>query len=87
MPHQSGVNALFPVKHNWFDDRADMELIRQSARSLKKLAEYDPVTTFILPRPGCGNGRLPWPTVLAALLEESLPDNVWIITPKEAAWA
>jgi hypothetical protein len=68
----------FPVKHQWFED-ADPELIHQSALELKKIAEKVTHIKFILPRPGCGNGRLKWQDVKPLL--EDLPDNVLVISP------
>lgn len=67
----------FPVKHNWWE-QADLKLIEHSAGRLWVLADGEPEKTFILPRPGCGNGRLTWEQVKPAI--EFLPDNVWIIS-------
>lgn len=70
----------FPVKHSWEMD-ADMELIKSSARQLAEHATDLANLTFILPRPGCGNGRLGWEDV-KKVIEPILPDNVWVITKK-----
>lgn len=71
----------FPVKHHWMQ-QADLELIERSARRLKEdIADFAPNKTFMLPRPGCGNGRLTWFQV-KPMLEPILPDNVWIISPR-----
>lgn len=67
----------FPVKHHWRDE-ADISLIERSANWLEAFADYHPMTTFILPRPGCGNGRLTWEQVKPVI--EFLPDNVWVIS-------
>lgn len=67
----------FPVKHNWWE-LADIELIKRSAKELLGYAEQCPHLTFILPRPGCGNGRLKWEWVKPIL--EFLPDNVEVIS-------
>lgn len=67
---------IFPVKHNWWET-ADLSLIEQSAR---KLAEYANGATdhiFILPKPGCGNGKLDWSLVREQI--KFLPDNVLVI--------
>lgn len=64
----------FPVKHNWFE-AADLALIQKSAQWL---AGCDPAYTYVLPRPGCGNGRLQWRDVHPLI--EFLPDNVWVIS-------
>lgn len=73
---------IFPVKHNWWE-QADLDLIRKSAQALKEYARgtHDRCK-WILPRPGCGNGRLTYEQVKPLL--EDLPDNVWVIS-KEAA--
>lgn len=69
----------FPVKHNWWE-QADLELIKRSAQTLGMVArdlEYD--KTFLLPRPGCGNGGLKWEDV-KPIIEPILPDNVTVVT-------
>jgi hypothetical protein len=68
----------FPVKHNWWE-KADLELIRKSALRLKTIAKNSKGFTFILPRPGCGNGGLRWKDVKVVLEEVKLPRNVWVI--------
>jgi hypothetical protein len=75
------VNILtFPVKHNWWE-QADLQLIKDSAIRLRLTAEENRfIYKYILPRPGCGNGKLDWPTVKRVLEEADLPDNVWIIS-------
>lgn len=66
----------FPVKHAWYED-ADPVLISKSAEWLQREAELTPHITYILPRPGCGNGKLKWENVKPLLV--SLPDNVLVI--------
>jgi hypothetical protein len=68
----------FPVKKHW-SEPADLALIGQSAVQLRVFALANPGDTFILPRPGCGNGRLGWFDV-KPVLEPILPDNVHVIT-------
>lgn len=67
----------FPVKHNWFD-KADLKLIKKSAKELNKRALEKPHLKFILPRPGCGNGKLRWDKVKPVI--DFLPDNVIVVT-------
>jgi len=67
----------FPVKHNWHE-KADLDLIKQSAQQLKQIADANPTLHFILPRPGCGNGQRQWEDVKPVI--EFLPDNVLVIT-------
>lgn len=69
----------FPVKHNWYED-ADIPLIAKSAKELAERARKKPDIRFILPRPGCGNGHLPWLLVRKTLMKYLADlDNVWII--------
>ena len=57
---------------------ADLKLIRKSAKKLKQLADMNPKYKFVIvPRPGCGNGRLQWEQVRHIM--ENLPDNVFCI--------
>ena len=64
----------FPVKHNWWEE-ADPELIRKSAREVSSMEDRD----FVLPRPGCGNGKLKWKDV-KPILEKYLDDRFHVIT-------
>ena len=68
----------FPTKHSWEQD-SDPALILQSATQLKAMAEVTPNITYILPRPGCANGRLEWKDVKPILESVGFPDNVWLI--------
>ena len=76
-----GVIVMFPVKHHW-REKADLALIAQSAVELTVLAMLHPDKTFVLPRPGCGNGGLTWKQV-KPIIESVLPDNVHVITLEE----
>lgn len=67
----------FPVKHHW-QQPADPKLIVRSAEQLREVAQSNQGKTFVLPRPGCGNGQLKWVNV-KPLIEGILPDNVSII--------
>ena len=67
----------FPVKHHYWE-KADLKLIRQSALRLKYLATQHPEQKWVLPRPGCSNGKRTWAEVKPLL--EDLPDNVHVIT-------
>ena len=51
----------FPVKHRWFE-RADIQLIEQSARGLACILSGSDETVYLV-RPGCGNGGLLWEVV------------------------
>ena len=47
----------FPVKHNWYE-KADINLIENSAKHLLNFADHAVFNKIYIPRPGCGNGRL-----------------------------
>lgn len=67
--------ATFPVKHNWWE-RANLPLIRASA--LQLVTMLNPDLTYVMVRPGCGNGGREWDEVKPLL--DCLPDNVHVIT-------
>ena len=58
--------VTFPVKHNWWE-RANLALIFTSADCLVDVALLAPNKTFLIPRVGCGNGRLSWNNVKPVL--------------------
>jgi len=72
----------FPVKHVWYDD-ADLELIERSAHQLMELVDhgaFQPIwKKVLLPRPGCGNGRLKWEDV-KPVIEPILDDRIVVIS-------
>lgn len=68
----------FPVKHHW-KDKADIELINRSAQELVQLANRAEWERILLPRPGCGNGKLSWSDV-KLVLNKVLDDRFHIIT-------
>ncbi len=75
----------FPVKHNWWE-QADPELIERSARELQEFAldfdgafGVDSAISFVMPRPGCGNGGLTWDAV-KPIIEPILDDRFTVIT-------
>lgn len=73
----------YPVKHNWWEE-ADPELIKRSAEQLMDLLDAmgaDDNFKVLLPRPGCGNGRLKWDDV-KPIIEPILDDRVWVVTNK-----
>ncbi len=69
----------FPVKHNWYE-KADIELIKNSACSLAAYCSRNPTIKVFLPRPGCGNGHLDWETEVKPVIKDLLPDNVIIVS-------
>ena len=68
----------FPVKHHW-KEKADLKLIENSARLLVELADKFGYTRIVIPRPGCGNGKLSWNNVRPAL-ERILDDRFTVVT-------
>ena len=68
----------FPVKYKW-SMKADLDLIRESTRTLQIIAKATQWvgTQILLPRPGCGNGGLLWKDVKPIV--RVLPDNVKVI--------
>lgn len=67
-----------PVKHHW-REKADTKLIWSSLVQLRNMAGYFSESTFVLPPPGTGNGRLPMREVLELLETVELPDNVMLV--------
>lgn len=65
----------FPVKHEWHE-QADLALIKRSVDELKRFIQAG--KRFVMPRAGCGNGRLQWEDVKPILAV--LPDNVRVIS-------
>ena len=58
--------VAFPVKHQW-QEEADLDLIRTSAKELRRVIKDRKWKRVLLPRPGCGNGQLRWEKVKPAL--------------------
>lgn len=66
----------FPVKHNWYE-KADIDLIHQSCIELVEDVEFwsqgenNPykLNRIVMPRPGCGNGKLDWNKIKPILLK------------------
>ena len=68
----------FVVKHNWWEE-ADIKLIIKSANEVVEMADKFGWKNILLPRPGCGNGKLKWNDV-KPILEEILDDRFYVIT-------
>lgn len=66
---------VFPVKHRWMEP-ASLDLIAESVVQFER--QLLTSCTYVMPRPGCGNGRLSWNVVRPLLV--CLPDNVVVIT-------
>lgn len=78
--------ASFPVKHHWRQE-ADPALIRRSAEQLVALADKFEYARVVVPRPGCGNGRLSWNEV-RTIVAEVLDERFTVVTfPKKKGGA
>lgn len=68
----NGVVFSYPTKEH-YDNDADMDLVIQSAKELLLLVNENNLQNVLLPRPGCGLGKLNWTDVkkeLAKILDE-----------------
>ena len=75
----NGIHVCsFPVKHHWREE-ADPDLIAESAVELATLVYKFGYERVVLPRPGCGNGRLKWEDVKPRV-EETLSDRFTVVT-------
>lgn len=69
----------FPVKHHW-KDHADPQLIEKSCVALKELLNILPANVrILLPRPGCGNGKLSYHATIEPLLLTYFDDDQRVI--------
>ena len=68
----------FPVKHHW-NEVADIKLIERSAHQLVEMATVNGWTKVLIPRPGCGNGKLNWSDV-KLILEPIFDDRFHIVS-------
>ena len=71
----------FPVKHNWWE-KADITLIARSANELLNIIDdiYGDKWSVVIPRPGCGNGKLDWETEVKPVLSGIFDDRFIVIT-------
>lgn len=68
----------FPVKHYWWQN-ADIDLIKKSLNELVNYIDIHNIKTVILPKPGCGNGRLNW-KIVKENIDDICTDNIKIIS-------
>lgn len=81
------VFFIFPVKPTFgpngemgWKAKADLNLIKQSAEELMEfINDFSYMKTVLLPRPGCGNGKLSWEQV-KPVIEPILDDRVTVVT-------
>lgn len=76
-PTDKAIFITFPVKHKWYE-AADLDLIVRSAHELQELVDKLDLKKVLLPRPGCGNGRLSWDDVKPAI--DFLDDRIVVVT-------
>jgi hypothetical protein len=69
----------FPTKHNWWET-SNMQLIEEGLWMIKGIMTLD-ARPFVMPRPGCGNGKLKWEDVKPLFDHSS--DKIWVISPKK----
>lgn len=79
-PPESPALLSFPVKHHW-QEEADPLLIARSAHELAALVTKLEYFKVVLPRPGCGNGRLMWAQVKPII--EPILDERFIVVNNE----
>lgn len=72
-------NLLMVVTKNRWWQPTTASLLTSMLVELRQFAEANPFMTFILPRPGCGNGGMDWPYVRELMITSRIPDNVWVI--------
>lgn len=67
----------FPVKRFWHEP-GYLPLIKRSATRIRHILDVYHIQSLVIPRPGCGEGRLSWDDV-RPVLEEQFDDRVIII--------
>lgn len=67
-----------PVKRAWWEP-ASLDLILQSTQDLVLTVDKLKLDKIVMPRPGCGNGKLHWKDV-RPILQEHLDDRFHVIT-------
>lgn len=67
-----------PTKNDWRDN-SDLNLIVSSVKRLVALVDEREVSSVVMTRPGCGNGRLEWKDVKAEI-EGLLDDRFTVLT-------
>jgi hypothetical protein len=72
----------FPTKHYWYDSSC-LKLIESSAEQLvslyNKALDDGNKPLIVLPRPGCGNGRLDWESQVKPILKPILEKPNFIV--------
>jgi hypothetical protein len=68
----------FPVKNEWYEEKASIFLIRKSVVSLRSMTRNDDIKIY-LPLVGCGNGKLDWENDVKPILSSIFSDDKYII--------
>lgn len=84
--HSRPSIVSMPVKPQWgpngemgWKAKAEIPLIRDSAEVLVNIADTEGWDRIIMPRPGCGNGKLTWEEV-KPIIEPILDDRFTVVT-------
>ena len=79
MPLEDGGWLVsLPVKRHW-RERANMQLIRYSCRTLVEMADKFGWQHVVLPEPGTGNGGLTWYGQVAPIVTRILDDRFTVV--------
>lgn len=71
---------IFPTKYHW-KEKSSLDLIEQSCKQLKEYMnppwEYrqNQIKSIVIPRPGCGLGKLDWETEVKPIMEKYFGDD------------
>lgn len=68
-----------PTKNDW-KQPSDLQLIIQSCKEVKEIADSYDLDEIYMPRPGCSNGKLDWETQVRPAIKDILDDRFIICT-------
>ena len=78
----NGYHILsFPTKNDWRDN-SDIELIKQSAKHIVKIANDLCLERIYITKPGCANGHLDWENEVKPALIEIFDDRFVVCLDK-----
>jgi hypothetical protein len=70
----------FPVKHNWWDKQADLDLVRSSCVELGKLTKLLDLDRVYLPKVATSNGHRDWDREVRPILKKHLDDKFFVVS-------
>lgn len=73
------VLVCLPVKYAW-PERADLKLILRGLRDLVEVADRRGWQRVVMPRPGCGNGKLDWERQVRPNIAPLLNDRFTVVS-------